>query len=73
MTALRVPYVSPRGSHGFTFPDPSLDFDVASYSINQVGWYFATGGQEVSDDPCLATRHCDFLPSFRNDTDGGAQ
>jgi hypothetical protein len=73
VTALRMPYVSPRGTHGFTFPNPTLDFDVASYSLNQVAWFFATGGQEVSDDPCLGTRHCDFLTPFRETDDGGAE
>ncbi|MFT6144779.1 MAG: hypothetical protein ACJARS_000054, partial [bacterium] len=46
---------------------------VASYSLNQVAWFFATGGQEVSDDPCLGTRHCDFLTPFRETDDGGAE
>jgi hypothetical protein len=58
-SALRLPYVSTQGSHGFGLPNPSLAFDVNTYSITQISWYLRTG--EVRDDFCMADGSCDFL------------
>ncbi|MEE2750317.1 MAG: hypothetical protein VX519_02720 [Myxococcota bacterium] len=61
VSGLRLPYVSTAGAHGFSLPNPSLDFDINSFSINQVARYFQTRGQELIDDPCLATWDCEFM------------
>lgn len=61
-SALRMPYISTTGSHGFTFPDPNLDYDINSFSINQIAGYFYSGGQEVSDDECLEDFSCPWIP-----------
>jgi hypothetical protein len=29
--------------------------------------FVASGGTDLSDDPCLATRDCPFLPPFPED------
>lgn len=62
VSALRILYVSPRGSHAYFLPDNRDAFDWSLFSAQQMSWYLATGGREVSDHPCLATRDCPFLP-----------
>ncbi len=61
VSGLRLPYVETGGTHGFGLPNPSLPFDIHSFSINQIARYFQTGGTELSDDPCLATWDCDHI------------
>jgi hypothetical protein len=61
ISGLRLPYVETGGTHGFGLPDPSLPFDIHSFSVNQIARYFQTGGTELSDDPCLATWDCDHM------------
>jgi hypothetical protein len=61
VSALRLPYVSTRGSHGFALPDQSLDFDINTFAIHQIAWYFASDGQEFLDDPCFEDASCEFL------------
>ena len=52
------------GSHGFGLPDPSLDFDINTFAIQQVARYFQTHGQVLSDDPCMEDHSCDWLRPF---------
>jgi hypothetical protein len=61
VSGLRLPYVKTNGTHGFSLPNPSLPFDINSFGINQIARYFQTQGQELNDDPCLATWSCDFI------------
>jgi hypothetical protein len=61
VSGLRLPYVKTSGTHGFSLPNPSLPFDINSFGINQIARYFQTQGQELNDDPCLATWSCDFI------------
>jgi hypothetical protein len=53
VSALRLPYLDEQGEHTFNAPNPDLPFDIHTYMLNQVGYYLATGGQEVRDDLCL--------------------
>ena len=53
VSALRVPYTQVVGEHGFDFPNPTLAFDIHTFMANQIGYYFANGGEVLSDDPCL--------------------
>jgi len=69
VSGLRMPYVSPYGSHGFALPEPSLGFDIHSFAINQIARYLQTGGQEILDDPCLESGDCDFLPILEGNDD----
>ncbi len=62
VTALRLPYVNPQGQHGFGLPEPSRAFDINTYAILQIATFFQDGGQGVTDDPCLATATCDWMP-----------
>jgi hypothetical protein len=61
VSAFRLPYVQPTGTHGFGLPNPSLPFDINTFAIHQIAWYFKSGGQEYTDDPCLEAADCDFL------------
>jgi len=62
-SGLRLPYASPRGSHGFGEPDPTKAFNVGNYSIQMIGRYFQLRGQKgaIVDDRCLADDTCDFI------------
>lgn len=61
VSAFRLPYVRATGTHGFGLPDPALPFDINTFAIHQIAWYFSTRGQEYTDDPCLEDADCDFL------------
>ena len=64
VSGMRIPYLEVRGRHGFDLPKPQLPFDIDTFMANQIGYYFATGGQELVDDPCLedgAMAECDFF------------
>ncbi len=61
LSALRIPYVEPTGTHAFSVPNPSLPFDMGNFAIHQVAVYLASGGRTLSDDPCMATGDCPFL------------
>lgn len=62
VAGLRFLYVNPRGAHAYLVPDQSLGFDVNAFGAQQMAWFLATGGGEISDDMCLATPDCPFLP-----------
>ena len=68
ISGLRLPYASKTGSHGFGLPDPRLDFDINTFAIMQISSYFAMGGLELSDDPCLEDASCAWIPQV-----GGAK
>lgn len=53
LLALRLPYLDERGEHTFNAPNPSLSFDIHTFMLNQVGWFLANGGTQLSDDVCL--------------------
>ncbi len=69
--ALRLPYVRTTGTHAFALPEPEADFDIAHFAIFQVGSYLATGGTELSDDPCLEDASCSWIPAYPDE--GGAR
>ena len=58
VSALALPYIEVSGTHGFAVPEPHLPFDVHTYSINLIGYYFSTGGTEIRYDLCLADNSC---------------
>ncbi|MBN2498526.1 MAG: hypothetical protein JXR96_28300 [Deltaproteobacteria bacterium] len=60
VAGVRFPYLEPDGLHGFRVPAPSKAFDIDSFMINMMGWYFQTG--EIADDLCLEDYSCDFIP-----------
>lgn len=60
-SAFRLPYVETGGTHGFALPEPSRPFDINTFAITQIARYFETRGQEVTDDPCMATSDCEWL------------
>jgi hypothetical protein len=61
---LRLPYVRTTGTHGFTTPIPSADFDISTFMAMQMASYFASDGATISDDPCLEDASCAWLPQL---------
>lgn len=62
--ALRLPYLSIRGEHTFNIPRTDRGFDISTFMTNQVGWYMANYGREISDNPCmeeLFMSDCEFF------------
>ena len=62
VSALRVPFADPQGSHGFDLPDPTADFDINTFAFMQAMFYLYTSGTEVRDDHCLERADCPDLP-----------
>lgn len=64
ISALRIPYGHPSGSHFFNPFGPAeyygvkSTFDLGTYMINEMKHYFMTGGKELYDDPCLEKSAC---------------
>ncbi|MBN93530.1 MAG: hypothetical protein CL928_05570 [Deltaproteobacteria bacterium] len=61
VSGMRIPYVSPNGSHGFEFPDPAAAFDMTSFVMHQAGHYLQTRGGVISDERCLESGDCDYF------------
>ena len=59
--AMRIVYADPRGSHGWTTPNPDAPFDTNNYAWNMAAWFLATGGTELSDDACLEPGDCPYF------------
>jgi pimeloyl-ACP methyl ester carboxylesterase len=62
VTALRMPYIKTTGSHGPRLPDPTLDFDINTWFIYQVGHYFINDGKQLTDDHCMEDASCEWIP-----------
>jgi len=60
--AQRFAYTTDKGQHSLRPPNPGLSFDVYSYYLNMIAWFFYTDGKEIKDDSCLETYNCSFLP-----------
>ncbi len=60
--ALRLPYMDRYGSHGVPPSIPDRQFDINSYVINTLVWYFQTDGEELVDAPCMVDGSCESLP-----------
>jgi len=67
VSGLRLPYVSPTGTHGFALPEPNSAFDISTFAIFQVASYFDSGGTEISDDPCLEDASCSWIPALEEE------
>jgi hypothetical protein len=63
-SGVRFLYPNPTGQHAYYVPDEALLFDHSLFAAQQMARFLATGGRELSDDPCLATRDCPFLRPF---------
>ena len=64
ISAMRIPYTQVVGEHGFALPDPTMTFDVHTFSANMVGYFFANGGKVLEDDPCMESmfmEDCEFF------------
>ena len=45
-------------------PTPSNPADQNSFAVNTIAYYFYTGGQVISDDPCMSDFSCDWIPEL---------
>jgi hypothetical protein len=63
-SALRIPLLDPKGQHAFLVPNPQADFDNDQFLIHQVGRFLSSAGRELSDDPCMATASCSWIPAI---------
>ncbi len=64
LQALRLGYLDRQGEHTFNVPQPERGFDAPMFLTNQVGWFLANAGEEISDDPCqqqIGMDDCDFF------------
>lgn len=66
-SGLRMPYVSPSGSHGIGAPRPDTPFDINTFTILQFASYFSSGGTILSDDPCHQDGSCEWIPPLPDD------
>ena len=71
VTAMRLPYVRPTGTHGFSTPEPGKQFDMSTFAVMQVASYFQDDGQQVRDDLCLEDASCDWLTPLPGGGGGG--
>jgi len=63
VSALFLPYLNPRGQHGFQNPQPHKAFDMDTFSANVIGRYFQTRGREVRFERCQAKiADCPWIP-----------
>lgn len=58
VSAMRIPYMRGSGQHCFGPSNPSKDFNIDNFIINQAGYFFLSDGKILSDDPCLANNSC---------------
>ncbi|HPB50850.1 MAG TPA: hypothetical protein PLY68_06550 [Myxococcota bacterium] len=65
--AFRIPYNYPLGAHGVEFSDPRREFNINNFIENQLALFMATGGRVLSDNQCMASGACDFLPQSIQD------
>lgn len=60
--ALRFPYTYPLGAHGVEPSNPTRQFNINNYIVNQIAVFMQSGGTRLVEDKCLADSSCDFLP-----------
>ncbi len=70
-SGMRLPYVNPNGQHGFAIPEPDKSFDMSMFMAMQIASYFKSGGQTLSDDPCLEDASCAWIPQIDGGGDTG--
>ncbi|RME30051.1 MAG: hypothetical protein D6806_00660 [Deltaproteobacteria bacterium] len=61
-SGIRFAYLKPGGQHGVFPPGIESGFDMFSFVLNQIAYYFATGGEEISDARCLEDGSCPLSP-----------
>ena len=59
---LRYPYTLPIGAHGVEPSNPARQFNINNFVENQILRYMSTDGKVLSDDPCLESNSCDWMP-----------
>jgi hypothetical protein len=61
-SALRLPYISPQGTHGFSVPTPERAFDTTNFTLYQISRFLSSGGTILDDRLCLEDGSCPELP-----------
>jgi hypothetical protein len=59
---VRFPYTIPIGAHGVEPSNPTRQFNINNFVENQIIRYMSTDGFELSDDPCLESNTCEWMP-----------
>ncbi|MBI2061218.1 MAG: hypothetical protein HYT87_15880 [Nitrospirae bacterium] len=62
VSGMRIPYMRSTGQHCFGPSNPSKEFNVDNFILQQAAAFFLADGKSISDDPCLATGDCTFFP-----------
>ncbi len=62
VAGMRIPYMQPRGQHGFDVPNPNKAFNMDLYMINLIARYFQSNGTIILDDTCLEDNSCVHIP-----------
>jgi hypothetical protein len=57
-SGIRFGHMQPCGKHSFFITNPANRFNVDEYLAAVAGYYFATRGQVILDDPCLEDNSC---------------
>ncbi len=60
--ALRYPYTLPIGAHGVEPSNPTRQFNINNFVENQILRFMTTDGKEFTDDLCLESNSCDWMP-----------
>jgi len=74
MSGVRLPFTDYENTdlHGVDPPQPRLQFDVGTFTTQQIGAFFWFDGTCITDDPCLAERDmagCDWFWEGRRPMD----
>jgi hypothetical protein len=59
---LRYPYTLPIGAHGVEPSNPTRQFNINNFVENQILRYMSTDGKELTDDLCLESNSCEWMP-----------
>lgn len=65
LSAVRIPFLSPEGQHGFGLYEPDAPFDMPTYMHDMIGQFISTGGTQLIEDICMEDASCEFIqPPF---------
>ena len=59
---LRYPYTLPIGAHGVEPSNPTRQFNINNFVENQILRFMTTNGMELTDDLCLESNSCEWMP-----------
>lgn len=72
ISAMRIPYLDPKGSHGFGLYEPDSPFDMPTYMHSLIGQYISTEGEQLIEALCNEDASCEYVQQTGFDLDGTA-